>query len=90
MITKSDIARHVAGQVNATISQSAEFVDATLAAIVDEIKRDGEVKLHGLGVFKVKTNAERLARNPRTGEQVRVAARRVVKFQPAGTLKAAL
>lgn len=90
MITKSDIARSLGAQVNIPNNKAADIVDAVIDIIVSGIQSDGEVKLHGLGAFKTSIREAHNGRNPRTGETVRVAARRVVKFQAAGTLKAAL
>ena len=49
-----------------------------------------EVRIHGFGAFKTVQRPARLGRNPRTGEAVKVAARRVVRFAPSTTLTAAL
>src|SRR5580704_3520940 len=59
---------------------------STLAAVFS-----GEaVKIPGFGQFKVRDRAARMARNPATGEQVKVPAKRVFKFLPAKALKEAV
>jgi nucleoid DNA-binding protein len=49
-----------------------------------------EVRIHGFGTFKTTERAARVGRNPRTGETVQVAARRVARFTPSTTLAASL
>jgi nucleoid DNA-binding protein len=62
------------------------FFDAISGAL-----RDGdEVHIHGFGTFKVQQRAARMGRNPRTGEAVRVAARKVIRFAASATLSASL
>jgi len=56
-------------------------------AIVNTMKKGEEVSIAGFGIFSVKQRAARMARNPKTGEQVKVAAKRVPKFRPAKGLK---
>ncbi len=49
-----------------------------------------EVSIHGFGSFKLADRAARMGRNPRTGEAVKVPARRVVRFAPSSSLSASL
>ncbi len=58
--------------------------------ISDQITAGNEVRIHGFGAFKTTHRAARTGRNPRTGEPVKVAARRVVRFAPSTTLSTAL
>jgi DNA-binding protein HU-beta len=51
------------------------------------LKKGGEVSVAGFGIFSVKARAARTARNPRTGESVKVAAMNVPKFRAAKALK---
>ncbi|MBX4192582.1 HU family DNA-binding protein, partial [Candidatus Parcubacteria bacterium] len=59
-------------------------------SIVGALKKNEEVSIAGLGIFKTKMRASRTARNPRTGETVQVPSMRVPKFQPAKALKEAV
>jgi DNA-binding protein HU-beta len=54
------------------------------------LKKGNEVSIAGLGIFSVKDRAARMARNPKTGEQVKVAATKVPKFRAAKALKDAV
>ena len=59
-------------------------------AITEALRRGDEVHIHGFGTFKLQQRAARMGRNPRTGEAVRVAARKVIRFAPSATLSASL
>jgi DNA-binding protein HU-beta len=61
-------------------------IAAILKALAGLIESEGEVRLPGFGTFKQVHRAERAARNPSTGEPIKVAARTVVKFKPAKDL----
>jgi DNA-binding protein HU-beta len=58
-----------------------------VAAIVDEMKREGGFTLPGFGTFRVAKTKARKARNPRTGEPVKVKAAKTVRFKASPTLK---
>ncbi len=64
-----------------------EFVDAFLAIVTDELKNGGSVNLVGFGSFKVVERPAREARNPRTGEKVKVPARKVPVFKAGKGLR---
>ena len=59
-------------------------------SITSTLKKGEEVSLAGLGIFSVKQRAARDARNPKTGETVKVAAMKVPKFRAAKALKDAV
>jgi len=58
--------------------------------ITDALRNGDEVRIHGFGNFTVQQRAARMGRNPRTGEAVKVPARKVVRFSPSATLSASL
>lgn len=78
------------GKLGGTKVQAEEVVDGIFDAISGALKRGEEVSVAGFGIFSVKQRAARTARNPKTGEQVKVAAKRVAKFRPAKGLKDSL
>ena len=59
-------------------------------SIVNSLKSGQEVSIAGLGIFSVKERAARDARNPRTGETIKVPAMKVAKFRTAKALKEAV
>ncbi|HYA00447.1 MAG TPA: HU family DNA-binding protein [Candidatus Binatia bacterium] len=54
------------------------------------LAKGDEVRIHGFGNFRIQQRAARMGRNPRTGEEVRVPARKVVRFAPSTSLSASL
>jgi DNA-binding protein HU-beta len=86
-MNKQGLAEWVHGKLGGTKVQAEEVVDGMFNAIVDTMKKGEEVSIAGFGIFSVKSRAARMARNPKTGEQVKVAAKRVPKFRPAKGLK---
>ena len=89
-MNKAALVEFVHGQIGGTKVASEELVDGIIAEIIKTLKKGGEVSIAGLGIFSVKPRAARMARNPKTGEQVKVAATKVPKFRPAKALKDAI
>jgi len=89
-MNKQALAELVHGKIGGTKVQSEEVVDALFDAIIQTLKKGEEVSVAGFGIFSVKQRAARMARNPKTGEQVKVEAKRVPKFRPAKGLKDAI
>ena len=86
-MNKQALADWVHGKLGGTKVQAEEIVDGLFSTIVSTLKGCGEVSIAGFGIFSVKQRAARMARNPKTGEQVKVDANRVPKFRPAKGLK---
>jgi nucleoid DNA-binding protein len=81
-VTKKEIVKEIAEQVNLTQLKTKEIVQKTFDAIVDTLVEQGRIELRNFGVFEVKQRAARKARNPRTGERVDVPPKNVVTFKP--------
>ena len=64
-----------------------KIVDIIVVEIVEALRRDEAVEIRGWGRFKTVTRKARVGRNPRTGEQIQIAASQKVKFLPAKALK---
>ncbi|HAS81023.1 MAG: Histone-like protein DNA-binding protein [Candidatus Nomurabacteria bacterium GW2011_GWE1_32_28] len=86
-MNKQALAEWVHVKLGGTKVQAEEIVDGLFGAIIDTMKNGGEVSIAGFGIFSVKGRAARMARNPKTGEQVKVAAKKVPKFRAAKALK---
>ena len=86
-LTKAEIAAHLSEEVGLSKRDAKEFVES----FFEEIKAtlaDGEaVKISGFGGFELKDKTERPGRNPKTGEDIPIAARRVVTFRAGQKLK---
>ncbi len=81
-MTKKDIVRTIAEQIDLPQFRTRVLVQRTFEALIDALVRDGRVELRNFGVFQIKQREARLARNPRTGETVTVRAKSVVTFKP--------
>jgi DNA-binding protein HU-beta len=80
----------VHGVLGGTKVQAEQAVDVMINSIIDSLKKGDEVSIAGLGIFSVKQRAAREARNPRTGETIKVPAMKVPKFRAAKGLKDAV
>ena len=89
-MNKAAIVEAVHGVLNTTNVQAEQVVDKVFDSIVATLKKGEEVSVAGLGIFSVKARAAREARNPRTGETVKVPAMKVPKFRAAKALKDAV
>ena len=76
--------------LGSTKVQAEQVVDTVFGSIVMTLKKGEEVSVAGFGKFVSKARPARMARNPKTGEQVKVAASNAPKFSAAKALKDAL
>lgn len=86
-MNKAAIVDAVQQVLGGTKVQAEQAVDKVIESIVSTLKKGDEVSIAGLGIFSAKQRAARTARNPRTGESIKVAAMRVPKFRAAKALK---
>jgi DNA-binding protein HU-beta len=89
-MNKAAIVEAVHGILGGTKVQAEQAVDTMVNGIIDSLKKGEEVSIAGLGIFSVKQRAAREARNPRTGEAIKVPAMKVPKFRAAKALKDAV
>lgn len=83
----SEAVAEATGFARADVSQIGD----RLIELIGEALMDGEtVKLTGFGSLQVRSRAERVGRNPRTGTEHRISARHTVTFTPSGRLREAL
>ncbi len=87
-MTKNDLVERLAEEHELTKVFARELVDSIFDMITDAAQKGEEVSLFGFGRFKVAERAARKGRNPQTGEAVKIAASKTVKFKPATSLKA--
>lgn len=86
-LTKADIVKSVAAANGFTKPKAAEAVEIILEQIKKALEAGDDVLISGFGKFCVKHKAERRGRNPATGEDKLLAARRVVTFRCSGQLR---
>lgn len=89
-MNKQDLVRSAIERLELSRKDAVELVDGLFEDIQAAVVSGEAVKIPGFGQFKVRDRAARMARNPATGEQVKVPAKRVFKFLPAKALKEAV
>ena len=87
-VTKKDIVRTIAEQIDLPQLRTKELVQRTFDALIEALVREGRIELRNFGVFQIKKREARMARNPRTGEKVPVLAKSVVTFKPGKEMEA--
>ena len=89
-MTKNELARELAEELDIPRRTVVDIIDAMLDKFTDVLKSGDKVQLTPFGQFKVRDRAARVARNPKTGEPIKVPAKRVLKFIAGRTLKEAV
>lgn len=86
-MTKADTAEHLYNELGLNKREAKELIEMFFEEIRVALESGEQVKLSGFGNFDVRRKKERPGRNPRTGEEVAISARRVVTFRPGQKLK---
>ena len=86
-VTKADLAEHLFEKVGLNKREAKEFVDLFFEELRNALIQEESVKLTGFGNFDVRKKGERPGRNPKTGQQIPVTARKVVTFHASQKLK---
>jgi nucleoid DNA-binding protein len=86
--TKRDIINQITKEFHLDTSQARKVVQAVLNGIVDASLDYGRIEIRRFGTFKVLHRAARVARNPRTNEELRLPPRYVINFEPSDQLSA--
>ena len=87
-MTKADIVARIAQNTGMTKADTAEVLDALLETISTALGRGEKIEMRGFGNFKVEKRKARVARNPKTGTEIRIPPRVVPVFKPSDSLKA--
>ena len=94
-MSKEMLVKKVAGKIGGTQVEAEKYVTAVLESIpallrenIEETGADGKLVLMGFGTFNSRFKEESMGRNPKTGEDIPITARRVVTFRPGQKLKA--
>ncbi len=87
-ITKRDLVNHLHETFGLNKVESKELVETFFNEIKRSLKNNEEVKISGFGNFELRDKSSRPGRNPKTGEEIPISARRVVTFKPGQKLKA--
>lgn len=86
-LTKAEISEHLCENVGLNKRDAKEMVELFFEEIRSTLEAGEQVKLSGFGNFDLRVKSERPGRNPKTGEDIPISARKVVTFRPGQKLK---
>ena len=86
-VTKADLGNTLFGKVGLNKREAKDFVETFFERVCRSLEQGVAIKLSGFGSFTLRDKTPRPGRNPRTGEDVAISARRVVTFQASQKLK---
>lgn len=90
MMTKADLIDKIASGAGLSKADAGRALDSALDSIKKSLKKGQKVTLVGFGTFSVAKRKARKGRNPRTGEEIKIAASKTPKFTPGKMLKQAV
>jgi integration host factor subunit alpha len=86
-LTKADLAERLYDELGLNKREAKELVEMFFEEVRSALESGNQVKLSGFGNFDLRQKNERPGRNPKTGEEISISARRVVTFRPGQKLK---
>ncbi|HPM76678.1 MAG TPA: integration host factor subunit alpha [bacterium] len=89
-MTKADLINSIYERVGFSKKESARIVELVFDIIKDTLEEGEKIKISGFGNFIVREKRSRIGRNPQTGEEIEISARRVLTFKPSQVLRNAL
>ena len=89
-MTKAEITERIFNKVGFSKKESADIVELVFNTIKETLEKGEKIKISGFGNFVVRDKRPRIGRNPQTGQEIEISARRVITFRPSQVLKAAL
>ncbi len=86
-LTRMDLSEAVFREVGLSRNESAELVESVLGYMAEALVGGESVKISSFGTFSIRDKNARIGRNPKTGEEVPIAPRRVLTFRPSHLMK---
>ncbi len=86
-MTKADLVENIYERVGFSKKESAELVELVFEIIKQTLEEGEKIKIAGFGNFVVREKKSRRGRNPQTGQEIRISARKVLTFKPSQVLK---
>jgi len=86
-ITKKELVLRIAEQTHQKQTVTRDIIQLFIDEVITELARGNRLELRDFGVFEVKVRKARKARNPKTGDEVRVPEKRVVTIKPGKKMK---
>lgn len=82
-MTKEDIIKNVWTELNISNKQAKDIVEIVFNTLKDVLAKGDQVEIRGFGKFVIREKNTRIGRNPRTGEEAQISARKIVTFKPS-------
>lgn len=89
-MNRNELIEAMATKTDSSKADAARAVTALTEIIADTLQKGDSLSLVGFGTFEVRERSARTGRNPKTGEELKIAASRVPAFKPGAALKAAV
>ena len=89
-MTKADIVERIHQKIGFSKKESSEMVESVFSILKNTLESGEKIKIAGFGNFVVKAKADRRGRNPQTGDEITISARRILTFKPSQVLKASI
>lgn len=86
-MTKAEIVEAIYQKMGITKRESADLVESFFELVRQQLEEGESVKLSGFGNFDIREKRSRRGRNPKTGEEIEITARKVLTFKPSQLLK---
>jgi integration host factor subunit alpha len=89
-MTKADLVVNIHSTTGFTKDESADMLETVISIIKNTLESGEKLKISGFSKFEVKQKKDRRGRNPQTGEEITIIARRIVTFKPSTLLRQAV
>ena len=89
-MTKVDIIENIYEKVGFSKKEVAKIVESVFDIIKESLQKEEKIKISGFGNFVVRRKRSRRGRNPQTGDDIEIGARRILTFKPSQVLKGEL
>ena len=85
-MNKAQLIDAIAAESQLTKADSKKALDAFVSVVSEALKKDDKIALVGFGSFSTSTRAARTGRNPQTGKEIKIAAKKVIRFKAGSEL----
>ena len=89
-MTKADLVEAIHVKVGFSKKESADIVEMVFDTMKESLAHGEKIKVSGFGNFEVRDKRSRVGRNPQTGQEIEISARRVLTFKPSQVLRGTL
>jgi integration host factor subunit alpha len=87
-LTKADVVEAIYEKIGISKKEAADLVELVFDTIKGNLSQGQKIKISGFGNFVVREKRSRVGRNPQTGQNIEISARRVLTFRPSQVLRA--